>query len=78
MPSTSRRKDSLSLTTQNDRMTFADQGLLVLRQPGQEREFLALYRRLDAAVSAGCLHRHQFSVGQVPSVFAALLIAGKP
>ena len=42
---------------ENDRMTFADQGLLVLRQPGQKREFLALHRRLDAP-QAGAAHRH--------------------
>ena len=38
-------------------MTFADQGFLVLRQPGQKREFLALHGRLDAA-QAGAAHQN--------------------
>lgn len=38
-------------------MTFVNQRLLVLRQPGQEREFLALHRRLNAP-QAGAAHQH--------------------
>lgn len=37
-------------------MAFADQRLLVLRRPGQEREFLSLHRRFDAP-QAGAAHR---------------------
>ena len=38
-------------------MAFADQGFLVLRQPGQQREFLALHCRFDAP-QAGAAHQH--------------------
>jgi len=42
---------------QHHRMTIADEGLLILRQPRQQREFLVLHRRLDAP-QAGPAHQH--------------------
>ena len=38
-------------------MTVADEGLLILRQTGQQREFPALHRRFDAP-QAGATHQH--------------------